>query len=758
MSGSAVPSTHPARAVREALDAVRSAPTILEGLRLAADVATASADDHAGSSRQELRRAADDAGDAVVALAAVHALAALPVADGAHLVRMLGSGDPFRVEHAAWALRRAAPVPAAVPSLVDLVSAGGVTGMLAQRTLEVWAAASPGLVLVSLVSALDRAPLEPDPTVPPLDDRARTWLVETVDLVPGEAARSVLLGVVDDESESASTRAAATAALADRFTARPRRGTEPRTHGSAHALRTGSHPSVPSTVTGLTVAQLFLHADIDGELSSAGKGDTGGIATLLVHLGNALLESDSVERVLTISRGRPDGDLVPSDLAAPGHHYVQVPLWGPPVGMGQAWMHRVAVRRGVRQLLLAAGRVDVIHLRMADVGSLAAAEAANELGIPVVFTVAPDPHALLASREASGELTRASFGAADATEHLAFRDHLVRGLARAAAQLVLFPRPELRRDSRALLGLDLDVEAHRATVVPEGIDFRAVEHAGAALKRGATPTRPGPTAGPTGPTGGSIVTTGGDAGGGPTGAALAELDALLVQLPAARRGLPLLVTVGRLNRVKGMATLVETWHADPALRARSNLLVVGGDLDDPSAEEAAELARIEAVVPRAAAVRHGLLLPGHRPHATVAAWLAATRHGRGSLAAPAGVYVSASLKEEFGLAILEAMAASLVVVAPDGGGPATYVEDGVTGFLTDTGSPAALAAAIGRALELAASPEAALQQRRALTTLRDRFSITTMADALACVYTGASGVAELAPDDAHQVPPTGEAS
>ena len=42
----------------------------------------------------------------------------------------------------------------------------------------------------------------------------------------------------------------------------------------------------------LAVVQLFLHADIDGELSHAGRGDTGGIATLLVHLGDALVTGD----------------------------------------------------------------------------------------------------------------------------------------------------------------------------------------------------------------------------------------------------------------------------------------------------------------------------------------------------------------------------------------------------------------------------------------------------------------------------------
>ena len=75
----------------------------------------------------------------------------------------------------------------------------------------------------------------------------------------------------------------------------------------------------------------------------------------------------------------------------------------------------------------------------------------------------------------------------------------------------------------------------------------------------------------------------------------------------------------------------------------------------------------------------------------VATWLAAARQGRPGRCGAGGIYVSASLKEEFGMAILEAMASGLVVVAPDGGGPATYVADGVTGILADTTSPAALA-------------------------------------------------------------------
>ncbi|MEO7268230.1 MAG: glycosyltransferase family 4 protein, partial [Knoellia sp.] len=288
---------------------------------------------------------------------------------------------------------------------------------------------------------------------------------------------------------------------------------------------------------GLTVAQLFLHADIDGSLRNAGKGDTGGIATLLVQLGDALVAEPGVSRVLTLSRSQRHGERSPEDCLAPGHHYLGLVLPGPPRPSADTWPLRVGIRRGLRQALVAAGPVDVLHLRMADVGSWAASEVAQVLGIPTVLTLAPDPHALIAAREASGTLTRATFGLADHAEHLVFRVRLLRDLADQAAHLVAFPRPRLDRDLRELLHLDLEASHRSLTVVPEGIDLAPLDRAAQEVADAAR----------------------GQAVPAATGQALAELDALLATLPPERRHLPLVITVGRLHRVKGMATLVEAW-------------------------------------------------------------------------------------------------------------------------------------------------------------------------------------------------------
>jgi glycosyltransferase involved in cell wall biosynthesis len=376
-----------------------------------------------------------------------------------------------------------------------------------------------------------------------------------------------------------------------------------------------------------------------------------------------------------------------------------VPLLADPLPAAEAWPLRVAARRGITRLLRSAGRVDALHLRMADVGSLAAAEVARRLDVPIVFTLAPDPHAVIDALERSGALDRAGFGEADRRDHLWFRARLVQRLAADAAHTVLLPRPDLARDLSELVGVDLDDRA--ATVVPEGIDLAAVDRADEEVA-GAVATS---TALP----------------------ALDDLSALLRTLPPERRSLPLLLSVGRLHRAKGMDRIAAAWATGPSDRA--NLLLVGGALDRPSDDEREQLDRIRALVP--AGARTGLLLAGSRPNEVVLRWLAAARVGLPGLAAPGGAYVCGSVKEEFGIAILEAMAAGLPVVAPNGGGPATYVEDGRTGRLVDTADPVALGRAMADVLHLAAGGGA-----EPAAVVRRRFSIDAMAAALGGVYEG----------------------
>ncbi len=104
------------------------------------------------------------------------------------------------------------------------------------------------------------------------------------------------------------------------------------------------------------------------------------------------------------------------------------------------------------------------------------------------------------------------------------------------------------------------------------------------------------------------------------------------------------------------------------------------------------------------------------------------------LVAPGGVYVGGAAKEEFGLAIVEALGAGLTVVAPAVGGPATYVADGDTGVLADTRSVSALRTAIAQARRLVGRPG---RVERAQDLVLNRLTIDAMAASLIDAYKSA---------------------
>lgn len=703
--------------VQTALDAVTGAPTIVDAMRLADDLAFEASRDP-GLRTVRVLAQAYQGDDELTAIAATHALAGVFDAGAARLlVRLLSDDRAFLREHAAWALASGLPRADAMGALLGLVVDNGFTGMLAQRTLEQWSDANADALVVGVEGAL-LGVMEPE---------SRARLVETLGLVRDPIATAALIRVATDAAEPEPVRVAAAAALGERpgdddlLAVLDRLTAEDGMLGDVARLALVDLDSIAATATegraGLTVAQLFLHADIDPGLSAAGAGDNGGIATLLVRLGDALAtDPDSgVHRVLTLSRGsvrQAMSDLESLRTAGAGHVYGRIPLLREPMPSAAAWPLRVVARRAIRRVLRAAGGVDVLHLRMADVGSLAAADVARELGIPVVFSLAPDPHAVIESLDRSGRLTREGFGRADLVEHFWFRARLVQRLAANAAHTVVFPRPRLEEDLRRLVGVDLAAHAERHTIVPEGVDLATID---AAVDEAAA-----------------------HANGGEPAPALAELRELIGALAPERRALPLIVTAGRLHRVKGTAALVEAW-ADGPLSQRANLLVIGGDLRHPSSDELEQLDRIDAAVPATDRHRVGLLLAGHRPNGVAARWMAAGRLGLPGLAAPGGIYACASMKEEFGLAILEAMATGLFVVAPDGGGPATYIDDGATGILTATWDRARLQAALATALDTAGGEVAAGDDTRAdrsRAVVHEQFTIERMSHALAHVYDG----------------------
>ena len=440
---------------------------------------------------------------------------------------------------------------------------------------------------------------------------------------------------------------------------------------------------------GMVVVQPFLHARLDRDGTSLGAGDAGGIASLLRSLGASLAATDGVGGVVTITR-RHEGESG-SESIAPRHHVHRIEV-GPrgPLPWREGWRFR----RSIEEQLVVFGRSlaprrVVWHLRMADVGTLAAAAAARRLGHPVVFTAAPDPHVVIDAMQDSGRIDRSNFGLEDASAQFWFRARMVERLSSQADHLTLLPRPTIERELIELVGLEPIDLATRATIIPEGVDVGALDHARSTVELAGVPL---------------------------------SVRRVLDRLHPVRRDLPWLLTVGRLHPSKGPQRIVEAVCSAPDLARGVNIVVVGGDLDRPSPDERSTVERIRLA---ARSADPGLVtLTGHLPPAEVTELMA-------YLAASNGVYVCASDKEEFGLAVVEALGSGAVVVAPERGGPRTYVEHGRTGMLCDTQSIAALHAAIRGAMDLTVRPGRA-EAGRAM--VRQDLSVERMAERLARVY------------------------
>ncbi len=617
-----------------AIRAVVVEPRLTLALRRAEELRAAASrtrkPDRAARQLAELVRDGDD----ITSLAAVHALSTVPdaLADHVLLGLIVAADEPYDA-HAAWALAARQSSPAAVAALIRLVIRGGFTAMLAERTLVEWSRFDAQMTIEAVRQAAGD-----------LDAIGRQRLADLLVALP---ARETQIGQL------------------------PR----------AHLTQQGSD--------GIVVVQPFLHARLDCAGASLGAGDAGGIASLLRSLGRALGDLEDVDEVITITR-RHDGESRSERLTS-GHRVERIDFGATgSLPWREAWVFRAQIEAQLLAIGEAlAGRRVVWHLRMAEVGTLAAAAVARRLGQAMVFTAVPDPHVVIDALQDSGRLDRSRFAVEDSAAQYWFRARMVERLTAQADRLTLLPRPTIERELVDLVGIDCDDLAARAVVIPEGVDIAEVDRADDRLS-----------------------------GDGVTDAVRRVIDLL----PQHRRQLPWVLTVGRLHPAKGSQRIVEAVVGDPALAGLVNVVIVGGDLAHPSPDEQSTLERIR----RAAAGAEGGLvtLAGHMASPDVHDMMAyASSRG--------GVYVCASDKEEFGLAIVEALAAGAVVVAPERGGPRTYIDDGTTGVLCDTMSVDSLREAIVRALSLVDVPGRA---RQASDMVRRELTVERMAERLGQVY------------------------
>jgi len=394
----------------------------------------------------------------------------------------------------------------------------------------------------------------------------------------------------------------------------------------------------------VALVQCMFH----GDPARSGRGNSGGIATLLRDLGSTM--SDEVGGVATLVHYNECTATYPFrevEPVSPTHSIVRMRLGLPEESARGFLAGRNDLRRAFARVVNRFGLANsIFHVRFLDDASLEVARQTVRMGGRLVATITPDPHRRICGED--GEIRAFDIGTGLEIlnkvligDELVERAHGILAIGRDTIQKTLldyYPQLEDTR-GRSMTGID------------EGV---------------------------------RIVADGGDP----------DLDRLFTRTAPEHRlapdmlGRPAILCVGRLAEVKNQVALVEAWSR--GAHQTHNLILIGGDLENPSAEEADLITRIRSVVDGRQELRGGFChLPG-TPNATVRQIQVALAN-RDSAGGP-DLYVCPSLKEEFGLSILEAMAAGMIVCAPINGGAGTYIRHGVNGFLIDTRTALTIAA------------------------------------------------------------------
>src|SRR4051812_24711888 len=184
---------------------------------------------------------------------------------------------------------------------------------------------------------------------------------------------------------------------------------------------------------------------------------------------------------------------------------------------------------------------------------------------------------------------------------------------------------------------------------------------------------------------------------------------------------PVLLSVGRFTEVKRLPLLVRAFaRAQRAAKTRASLVLIGGHPGEWEGEHP-----YEAVLDSGA---RGVFLAGWHEHDTLPDFLNA-----------ADATVLASVREQFGLVLVEGMACARPAIAVDAFGPSEIVEDGRTGWLVAPDDEAALADAFVACID--DPDERARRGAAARETALERWSWPALAGRLAGVLADAAATA-----------------
>ena len=375
-----------------------------------------------------------------------------------------------------------------------------------------------------------------------------------------------------------------------------------------------------------------------------GKGNSGGLSTFLLQLGKALTHSMEISQVFTlsltdISRGHSAYQLI--QAFEPNHYSISLPFH---LGMDPNFINSHSFLKAMVSVVLEKLQLNpnIYHVRYLNDASLAMAELAGEKKRSAVLTLTPDPHRSMVRED---NLKVISHGYSEGIEKIHKIETGQKLLQRAQGVIGIGGEKAKERLLHYFPELNLMPRNKPFQMISEGIDIHLPIKQRMNIEK------------------------------------VLSSSKHRFSIDPKNLTKPYILNVGRLHPLKGQQRLLEAFYQSGAYQ-KFNLVVIGGNFQTPNDSEASFL-NFEQEYLKAHPELMGsyLHIPGI-PNNTVRL-IERKINGLKNPDFP-NIYFCSSEKEEFGIAILEAMVEGFIAIGPKVGGVSTYIEHGENGFLGES--------------------------------------------------------------------------
>lgn len=388
---------------------------------------------------------------------------------------------------------------------------------------------------------------------------------------------------------------------------------------------------------GLTLVQSMFYGDCE----SSGKGKSGGLCVLLKSLGNQLAKNPTVSMIitLTINNDWTEGKSLIHQYSDK-HWFVRLPIYLDVDEEDMFLKRQLFIKRSIKRFIdRSNAEPDIFHIRYLDNASKSVALLSKELGKKLVFTLTPDPHRNMS--DSNGNLKDYSvYEILEKLDKISIGDELLSkgdgilgiGRGKVKDELELY-FPQLKKK---------EVEA-KFEMIAEGIENSTAIKDFDLVK-------------------------------------MCKEKALLHEMDDNFFEKPIILNVGRLTTQKGQNELIKAW-GESRLSENYNLLIIGGDLENPNADEKLMTKVFSEYIEKNPHLKTKFCHLGALSNESIRKIENKIMQKEWDYP---NIYICSSKKEEFGISILEALSEKLLVFAPIKGGVQAYMKNGRNGFLIDT--------------------------------------------------------------------------